>query len=630
MPLTPETFQNLERDIDDTGKAINTKAVINPRYGAPFYSLPLAVQKVMETGGFEPFLTETQLLASTPTISPKAAKALDTKKIWYWGKYDESETVDSWHDTGLSELDQAINFTRAQFGLTAPSLYSPDTSIKQRYVQDSTTTVEYNPDTEMAHFPVQAGKTYAVRSTTFDSGLLFVVLRDTASTDVGTTIGRLQFSPTDDPNVMTFTVPAGSTATHAMFNVYLPLFNFDIREYCAVSQGNEISSVEKIMGLEIQDQFLRGNALLKSAIDEVKDLYDKSTNSNDKYVNAVDASVSASSGTIMGKIPVEAGKTYAIQASDFGLLVLSYRATNSTDYGPTLGKATLNNTSVANVKTFTVPDNSTAKIALFNIKLPATGYDISESLVIQQGTSILDYEAVVGVNGKPVADLEAREAIEELTAGNSILKGKRWIAIGDSITEHNFRTNLNYHDYVSQAVGGMTIYNYGISGSGFKDRSSVADTITQPVDIVDIVTVFFGTNDWGFANKPLGMFLDNTEETIAGCINICLTKLLNKFSNKVIALLTPLPRLDNWGSNASSNSQGYTLEQLVSLIIKYAKHYSIPYLDLYHESNLPVWVPAANEYYFTAPNLPEPDGLHPNDAGHKVIARKVKAFLESI
>lgn len=109
MALTPETFKNLERDIEDTGKAINTKQIINPRWGEPFYSLPLAIQKVMETGGFEPFLTEAQLLASVPTISPKAAKALNTGKIWYWGK-DEGETVDSWHDTGLSELDQAKQY----------------------------------------------------------------------------------------------------------------------------------------------------------------------------------------------------------------------------------------------------------------------------------------------------------------------------------------------------------------------------------------------------------------------------------------------------------------------------------------------------------------------------------------
>ncbi|HFX6245208.1 TPA: carbohydrate-binding protein, partial [Acinetobacter baumannii] len=41
MALTPETFQNLERDIDDTGKTLNTDDVIIPRYGSPYKSLPM-------------------------------------------------------------------------------------------------------------------------------------------------------------------------------------------------------------------------------------------------------------------------------------------------------------------------------------------------------------------------------------------------------------------------------------------------------------------------------------------------------------------------------------------------------------------------------------------------------------
>ncbi len=41
MALTPETFQNLERDIEDTGKAVNTDSVVDPRYGLPFKSLPM-------------------------------------------------------------------------------------------------------------------------------------------------------------------------------------------------------------------------------------------------------------------------------------------------------------------------------------------------------------------------------------------------------------------------------------------------------------------------------------------------------------------------------------------------------------------------------------------------------------
>lgn len=99
-------------DVKDLGECVhgNETGIVTPRLGDPYPTLPAAIKKIIETGGFEPFLTETQLLASTPTISPKAAKALDTGKIWYWGK-DDGETEDSWHDTGLSELDQANAFT---------------------------------------------------------------------------------------------------------------------------------------------------------------------------------------------------------------------------------------------------------------------------------------------------------------------------------------------------------------------------------------------------------------------------------------------------------------------------------------------------------------------------------------
>ncbi|EXA79374.1 hypothetical protein J517_4173, partial [Acinetobacter baumannii 118362] len=100
--ITRKMLEEARVDAEDLGDALNTKQIINPRWGEPFYSLPLAIQKVMETGGFEPFLTEAQLLASVPTISPKAAKALDTGKVWYWDG--------AWHDTGLSELDQAKQY----------------------------------------------------------------------------------------------------------------------------------------------------------------------------------------------------------------------------------------------------------------------------------------------------------------------------------------------------------------------------------------------------------------------------------------------------------------------------------------------------------------------------------------
>ncbi|HEO1799836.1 TPA: hypothetical protein VAM19_000907, partial [Acinetobacter baumannii] len=110
MALTPQTFQNLERDIEDTGKAINTDAVIVPRYGNPFDSLPRAIRLFMEAGLFRPFATESELLAYVPTITPSAGYAFDSKKLYLWNG-------SAWIDEGLSPLDLSKNYFNQNFKL---------------------------------------------------------------------------------------------------------------------------------------------------------------------------------------------------------------------------------------------------------------------------------------------------------------------------------------------------------------------------------------------------------------------------------------------------------------------------------------------------------------------------------
>ena len=41
-----------------------------------------------------------------------------------------------------------------------------------------------------------------------------------------------------------------------------------------------------------------------------------------------------------------------------------------------------------------------------------------------------------------------------------------WLCVGDSITEKNYRTTLNYHDYVAEELG-FDVINEGLSGTGF-------------------------------------------------------------------------------------------------------------------------------------------------------------------
>ncbi|WP_407509377.1 pyocin knob domain-containing protein [Acinetobacter baumannii] len=54
------------------------------RLGQKYPTLAKLVRILMETGGFEPFATEAQLLASTPLLPKKASYALDTHNIFLW------------------------------------------------------------------------------------------------------------------------------------------------------------------------------------------------------------------------------------------------------------------------------------------------------------------------------------------------------------------------------------------------------------------------------------------------------------------------------------------------------------------------------------------------------------------
>lgn len=100
--LTPEDLENAHADAATLGEVVNgdNETTVESRLGEVYPSIANALYTVIQTGGFEPFLTQTELLASVPTLPKKAAKAMDTKKIWYWNG-------SSWVDTGLSELDQA-------------------------------------------------------------------------------------------------------------------------------------------------------------------------------------------------------------------------------------------------------------------------------------------------------------------------------------------------------------------------------------------------------------------------------------------------------------------------------------------------------------------------------------------
>lgn len=80
--LTPEKLINADIDVEKLGEAANENKIVNPRYGNPYYSAPMAVQHIMDMGGWDSFPTQAELQASTPTTTTKVAIALDTGFLW--------------------------------------------------------------------------------------------------------------------------------------------------------------------------------------------------------------------------------------------------------------------------------------------------------------------------------------------------------------------------------------------------------------------------------------------------------------------------------------------------------------------------------------------------------------------
>ena len=216
------------------------------------------------------------------------------------------------------------------------------------------------------------------------------------------------------------------------------------------------------------------------------------------------------------------------------------------------------------------------------------------------------------------------------TSSVSKWENKIWNVIGDSITEHNVKTTKNYQDYVKDKVTGLTINNYGVSGTGWFTPSGSGGTdqifnrINGMAANADLITVFAGTNDVASVGKTfvLGSYGDTDQNTsFYGAVDYTIKQLVAKYPTKTIAVFTPLQR--DLASTTFGTVTEANMIAAVDAIIKVAGRYSIPVLDLYRFGNMYPW----NASFKPAMM---PDGLHPNDAGHVVLADKILAFLNTL
>lgn len=588
------------------------------------------------------YATTNALTVTRPEVNQTYAKALDTGKVWYWNKPTGSPSGNYWSETNLSDFDQAKNFSRSLLPITAiGNMYYREQDKNGYFVNLTNGEIRAAANTALTVIEVKAGQTYAIKASSFSPNWFCAgVKSDSALSGFST---KLTLTDTSDASVKLITIPAGPVNQYLFVNTYLQAGTFDIRNSLIINEGDKITSTDPLKtiikeanGGIIYDEDaqkkiadLQGLTIKNPDLEtSSKNIYEDADIHENFYVNPSTNKIGTVTGTpyvptALAVMQVVAGKTYFIYSPSYHQY--SFSATLSDTDIVAANKQntaiTLVDTEYANVKSFTFSDTS-LKYLFINTEVSSQGFNIRNTLRVLADVYSDGYY-LFKLKGAAPFDEKAHERLDNI---DSRLANKVWVGVGDSITEKNFRTNKNYHDYIRDRVTNLSFSNYGKSGTGYFDRFNVADTITE-VD-PDLISVFWGTNDWEYANKPLGNFLDTTTSTMSGCINTALSGLINKFTKSTIVVFSPLPRLNNWGESGTNNSNNYDLLDLVLLIKRYAEHYSLPFLDLYHESNLPVWTTEGNRIYFTAPSRPDPDGLHPNDEGHLKISWRAQKFLE--
>lgn len=205
-------------------------------------------------------------------------------------------------------------------------------------------------------------------------------------------------------------------------------------------------------------------------------------------------------------------------------------------------------------------------------------------------------------------------------------EGKKWAAVGDSLTEKNGKALKQYHDYIAESTG-ITVINMGVSGTGYKQYENTNNAFYQrilnvPTD-VDVVTIFGSGNDLSYT---LGDVTDTGTDTLCGCINTTIDNLYSVLPTVQLGIITPTP----WGEFNPVNDNN-TMAQYSAKIVEICRLRGIPCLDLYHCSGMRPW---DNTFCSLAYNMNAAgdnyDRVHPNKVGHSIFAPRIKAFLQSL
>ena len=214
--------------------------------------------------------------------------------------------------------------------------------------------------------------------------------------------------------------------------------------------------------------------------------------------------------------------------------------------------------------------------------------------------------------------------------------------LGDSITEGvGVADQANRYDNRLAVMCQLSkVHNYSISGTRLAHQIHPSEKPRYDLcfcgraydmdETADMVVVYGGVNDYIHGDAPFGSMGDTTPATFCGGVYFLMCFLRETYGDKPIIFMTPARSFlrkevdDRYVStHAKKLPGGKPLIDYVDVILETAKQFNVSVLDLYRDLGIDPHDPAQFEAYTV-------DGLHFNDAGHEVIAQRLKEFIEAL
>ncbi|CCF25516.1 MULTISPECIES: SGNH/GDSL hydrolase family protein [Leuconostoc] len=191
--------------------------------------------------------------------------------------------------------------------------------------------------------------------------------------------------------------------------------------------------------------------------------------------------------------------------------------------------------------------------------------------------------------------------------------------IGDSVS-FGLKATTNYGQYIQRATG-SGVQNLAISGAHLSDNGY--NSIYQQAQRLEKAQlyIFQGTDDDWLANVPIGSLTDKPNESYLGAFYHTIKVLKQKNASSKILTLTPTYQVPVKGNKVrrtdeTRNKLGHNLHDYVRAQIQASYVLDIPVVNLMQKT---LFNPA--DYQFR--QLYMPDGLHPNERGHRIIAKEI-------